>query len=216
MELKIDHGSPADMRGRLPKEVRAYALLDSLGIDYMRADHEALPTIEACQKVDEALGTSMCKNLFLCNQQKTKFYLLLMPGRKLFKTKYLSSQIGSGRLSFAGEEKLEELMGLTPGSVTVLGLMNDREGRVQLLIDRDLLTGERFGCHPCINTASVAFTVEELTKKLIPALSHEPIYVELPWTEAEKGAVQGGGMGSTEPGPKPSGPQAGAAKGGMV
>ena len=132
-----------------------YDLLESLDIPFVRVDHEAAMTIEACRGVDELLGTEICKNLFLCNAQKTKFYLLLMPGEKQFKTKNLSKQIGSSRLSFAPVEYMEKYLGVTPGSATIMGLMNDPVWQVQLLIDEEVTAGEEFGCHPCINTSSL-------------------------------------------------------------
>ena len=167
--------------GRLEKERRCYDLLDSLGIKYFRVDHEHADTIEACREVEGLLGCVICKNLFLTNRQQTDFYLLIMPGGKPFKTKYLSAQIGSSRLSFGGAEDMERLLGVTPGSVSLLGLMNDREGKVRLLVDRDLLCDEYFGCHPCINTSSLRIAMRDVREKLLPALGHEPNFVELPW-----------------------------------
>ena len=177
--MVIEHGRPADCSGRLPKEIKAYDLLDRLGIDYHRADHEAAMTMEACLAVDEAMGVDMCKNLLLCNRQQTAFYLLLMPGSKSFKTKDLSAQIGSSRLSFASGEQMEQLLDITPGSLTLLGLMNDPEQKVRLLIDADVLKSEFFGCHPCINTSSVTMKTADVTEKLIPAMGHEPTIVNL-------------------------------------
>lgn len=177
--MVIENGRPADYSGRLPKEIKAYDLLDRLGIDYRRADHEAAMTMEACIAVDEAMGVDMCKNLLLCNRQKTDFYMLLMPGNKPFKTKDLSAQIGSSRLSFASGEQMEELLDITPGSLTLLGLMNDAEQKVRLLIDADVLKSEFFGCHPCINTSSVTMKTADVVEKLIPALGHEPTIVNL-------------------------------------
>lgn len=180
----IDHTlysqRPSDPTGRTKKELQTYDLLDSLQISYQRADHDALPTIEACREVDELLGTEVCKNLFLRNAQKTDFYLLLLPGTKKFKTAALSKQIGSARLSFAESEFLESLLGLTPGSVTVLGLMNDTQQRVRLLIDKDVLEGQYFGCHPCINTSSLKLETKDLVDKILPALNHEYTLVDLP------------------------------------
>ena len=177
--MMIEQGRPADCSGRLEKEIRAYNLLDSLGIAYQRADHEAAMTMEACLAVDEAMGVEMCKNLLLCNRQQTDFYLLLMPGNKPFKTKDLSAQIGSSRLSFASGDQMEALLDITPGSLTLLGLMNDKENRVRLLIDEDVLKAEFFGCHPCINTSSVTMATAEVVSKLIPALGHPPTMVTL-------------------------------------
>ena len=167
--------------GRLEKERRCYDLLDGLGIEYFRIDHEHADTIEACKEVETLLGCVICKNLFLTNRQQTDFYLLIMPGDKPFKTKYLSAQIGSSRLSFGCAEDMERLLGVTPGSVSLLGLMNDASGIVQLLVDRDLLDDAYFGCHPCINTSSLRMEMCEVREKLLPALKHEPIYVNLPW-----------------------------------
>jgi len=167
--------------GRPEKERRCYDLLDALGIEYYRIDHEHADTIEACREVEGLLGCVICKNLFLTNRQQTEFYLLIMPGGKPFKTKYLSAQIGSSRLSFGGAEDMERLLGVTPGSVSLLGLMNDRDGRVHLLVDRDLPGDEFFGCHPCINTSSLRIAMRDVKEKLLPALGHEPNYVNLPW-----------------------------------
>lgn len=177
--MELQKGRPADLEKRLPKEQRVYDLLDSLGIEYSRVDHESAMTMEACIAVDEALGTTMCKNLMLCNRQQTDFYLLLMPGDKPFKTSVLSKQIGSSRLSFADGSYMEQYLDITPGSLSVLGLMNDHDMRVKLLIDGDVLSGEYIGVHPCINTSSLRIRTADLTEKLIPALGHAPTMVRL-------------------------------------
>ena len=181
--MELIHGRPETNEGRLPKEIRVYEFLDSLGIDYWRVDHEAAMTMEACVWVDQALETTMCKNLMLCNRQCTDFYILLLPGDKKFKTSVLSKQIGSSRLSFADGQYMEEFLDITPGSLSVLGLMNDKDHRVQLLIDKDVLAGEYIGVHPCVNTSSLKLKTTDLIEKIIPAMGHEPTYVELPWLE---------------------------------
>ena len=182
--MKLEQGRPANCDGRLDKEIRCYDLLDKLGIAYQRIDHEAAMTMEACAAVDEALGATICKNLLLCNRQCTDFYLLLMPGDKPFKTKDLSKQIGSSRLSFASGEYMEAYLDITPGSLSILGLMNDKDMRVQLLIDEDVLKGEYIGCHPCINTSSLRIKTADMMEKIIPAMGHEPRLVELENPEA--------------------------------
>ena len=183
--MELQKGRPENTDGRLDKEIRVYDFLDKLGIQYQRIDHEAAMTMEACKEIDRALGdnTTICKNLFLCNRQETDFYLLLMPGDKPFKTKDLSAQIHSARLSFAKPEYMEKYLDITPGSVSVLGLMNDSDKKVQLLIDEDVMKEPYFGCHPCINTSSLKFTTEDLMQKIIPALEHEPVTVTLPVPE---------------------------------
>ncbi len=178
--MLLEQGRPHDLTNRLDKEIRVYDLLDSLNIDYQRVDHLAAMTMEDCLAIDLALGATVCKNLFLCNRQLTDFYLLLMPGDKSFKTKDLSAQIGSSRLSFADAAHMEAYLDITPGSVSVLGLMNDKENHVQLLIDEDLLAGEFIGCHPCINTSSLRIRTADLTEKVIPAMGHKMQVVSLP------------------------------------
>lgn len=183
--MELQKGRSENTDDRLDKEIRVYDFLDKLGIQYQRIDHEAAMTMEACEEIDRALGdnTTICKNLFLCNRQETVFYLLLMPGDKPFKTRDLSAQIHSSRLSFAKPEYMEKYLDITPGSVSVLGLMNDSEKKVQLLIDEDVMKEPYFGCHPCINTSSLKFTTEDLMQKIIPALEHEPVTVTLPVPE---------------------------------
>lgn len=183
--MKLVDGRPESTEGRLDKEIRVYDFLDSLGVKYQRVDHEAAMTMEACEEIDRTLsegadsGVAICKNLFLCNRQETDFYLLLMPGDKPFKTKYLSAQIGSSRLSFAKPEYMERYLDITPGSVSVMGLMNDKDNKVRLLIDEDVLQQEYFACHPCINTSSLRFRTADLVEKVIPAFGHEPVIVIL-------------------------------------
>ena len=182
--IRIDrhlyHGRPADCSGRLAKEVRTYDLLDQLNIPYERLDHDAVGTIDGCHDIDQLLGIEICKNLFLCNAQKTKFYLLMMPGEKKFKTAVLSKQIHSARLSFAGPEFMEKYLDLTPGSVSIMGLMNDAENHVQLLIDKDVLAHETLGCHPCINTSSLKLRTRDLLETILPAIHHQYTVVDLP------------------------------------
>ena len=180
-EFILQNGRPGkDMEeGRLAKEIRSYDFLEHLEIPFVRIDHEPMATIEMCVGVDEALQVHICKNLFLCNRQETDFYLLLMPGDKKFLTRELSSQLGVARLSFAKESYMEEFLDITPGSVSVLGLMNDHEKKVRLLIDEDVLKEEYFACHPCINTSSIRFSTKDFTEKIIPQLGHEPTIVRL-------------------------------------
>ena len=181
--MQLIHGRPETNDGRLPKEIRVYDLLDQLGIGFERVDHAPAMTMEVCAAIDEVLEATICKNLLLCNRQATVFYLLMLPGNKVFKTSVLSKQIGSSRLSFASAEAMEQFLDITPGSVSVMGLMNDKENRVQLLMDKDVLAGEYIGCHPCINTSSLRFKTADLMEKILPAMHHEPIFVELPWLE---------------------------------
>ncbi len=185
MDLVLKRGRPENLDGRLTKEIRCYDFLDDLGIEYYHIDHRDMPadTMEACEEIDKALGCAICKNLFLCNRQKTQFYLLMMPADKPFKTKDLTAQINSARLSFADAEAMLEHLDITPGSVSVLGLMNDKENSVKLLVDKDILNDRYIGCHPCVNTTSMKIKTSDVFDKLINAVGHQKTVVELPWYE---------------------------------
>lgn len=175
----LEKGRPQDENGRLPKEIRCYDLLDRLGISYERIDHPAAETMEVCEKIDKALGAIICKNLFLCNRQQTDFYLLMIPGDKVFKTKDLSKQLGVSRLSFATADHMATYLDTTPGSVSVLGLMNDTENRVRLLVDEEVLQDEFLGCHPCINTSSLRIRTADVLGPLLEAMHHTMTVVKL-------------------------------------
>ncbi len=185
MKLNLEKGRPQNIVGRESKEVRCYDFLDELDIEYYRVDHRDMPadTMEACESIDKALGCTICKNLFLCNRQKTDFYLLMMPANKPFKTKDLTSQINSARLSFADGEAMLKYLDITPGSVSVLGLMNDADCVVRLLVDKDILNDEYIGCHPCVNTTSMKIKTTDIFDKIILATNHTKMVVELPWYE---------------------------------
>ena len=183
--MKLESGRPQNAEERLPKERCVYDFLDRLGVTYGRIDHAPAMTMEVCAEIDRVLSATICKNLFLCNRQKTSFYLLMMPGEKVFKTKDLSKQLGVARLSFASPEDMLRLLNITPGSVSVLGLMNDRENEVQLVIDKPVLEDARFGCHPCINSSTLAIATQDLMQKILPAVHHEAILVDLPEEAAE-------------------------------
>lgn len=178
--MELQKGRPTDAADRLEKEIRTYDFLDHLGVAYERVDHQPAMTMQDCANVDRLLGAVICKNLFLCNRQKTCFYLLMIPGDKHFQTKELSAQLGVSRLSFADAAHMVEFLDITPGSVSVLGLINDHGNRVQLVIDTDVLNGAYLGCHPCINTSSIRFTMQDFRDKILPTLQHPPIYVNLP------------------------------------
>lgn len=177
--MELYKGRPAERGGRLDKEMRVYDFLDRLGIEYMRTDHEPAYNMKICEEIDKTLQALICKNLFLCNRQKTEFYLLMMPADKVFKTKELSKQIGSARLSFGEPEYMEKFLDITPGAASVMGLMNDTENRVRLLVDEDVLKNEFLGCHPCVNTSSLKLRTEDVFGKLIQEMHHDMTVVKL-------------------------------------
>ena len=177
IDKTIYRSRPSDKR--IPKEERCYDLLERLGVQFERIDHEAIATVEGCDELVGLLGIHICKNLFLTNSKRDRYYMLMLPGYKQLVTRELAREIGSTRLSFGSPEKMEEYLDLTPGSVSVLGLMNDRDGNVELLVDSDLAKEEYFGCHPCINTTSLRIRTADLFEKLLPAMGHEPRCVKI-------------------------------------
>lgn len=177
--MELIKGRPND-KNRLDVEIKTYDLLDKLNIPYWRVDHNATATMQECVGVDEILGITICKNLFLCNRQKTSFYLLMLAGEKQFKTKDFSKILGVSRLSFAPEEFMEQFLHIKPGSVSIMGLMNDSENRVQLVIDKAVIQDEFIGCHPCANTSSLKIKTSDILEKFLPFVNHKPIIVDLP------------------------------------
>lgn len=172
-------GRPEDTAGRPDKEIRVYDFLDELGIEYYRLDHEPADADhpQVCADVDEALGARICKNLFLANRQRTRFYMLMIPSDKVFRSSDISKQAGSSRLHFAEPEYMEKYLDTTPGSASVMGLINDRDNTVQLLVDEDVLNAEFVGCHPCINTSSLCIRTEDIFGDFLDAVGHDYITV---------------------------------------
>ncbi len=184
--MTIYDGRPEDGVARTDAELAVYELLDGLGVGYRTCVHPAAFTMEECEAVRAAIGAPVFKNLFLTNRQQTQYYLLMLPADKPFKTKYLSGQLGCARLSFASAEAMEELLHIRPGAVSPMGLIHDREGRVRLIVDNDLRDAQVYACHPCVNTASVVLSLEDLLGRVIPATSHSPRWVNLPLIEPEE------------------------------
>ena len=170
-------GKPAEKRS--PQEDAIYDALDALGIPFDRVDHDHADTMEDCLRIEEVLGGKICKNLFLCNRQGTAFYLLMMPGDKPFKTKYLSAQLGCARLSFADAGHMERYLHTIPGSVSALELLFDTEHQVRLLMDRDLLKDETISGHPGFSTSTIRMSREDMLR-YVNSTGHEPTWVDLP------------------------------------
>ena len=174
---EIHQGSPGDERPE--NEAAVYRFLDQLAIPFIRIDHGPVHTMEDCQKIDAELGGVICKNLFLCNQQKTVFYLLMIREDKSFKTKDVSKQLGVSRLSFGTPEDMERLLHISPGAVSPMGLLFDSARDVHLVLDSDLLQGEYLGCHPCVNTASIRMRMQDFLNVYLPAIGKTPAFVTI-------------------------------------
>ena len=183
--MELHKGRPESCEGRLPREIRVYDFLDKLGLEYDRTDHDHADHMSDCYEIDAILNATICKNLFLCNRQKTQFYLLMMPGDKPFKTKDITKQLGCSRLSFATPDFMEEFLDIKPGAVSIMGLMNDKDNRVQLVIDRPVIESETLGCHPCVCTSSLKFNTRDILEKFLPAVHHTPIIVDMPEYDEE-------------------------------
>lgn len=180
--MLLSKGRPSNETGRPEKEIKVYDILDSLGIEYYRIDHEPAAygmDVEFFRELEESLGAKLCNNLFLANRQRTDFHMLLIPAEKRFQSGDISKQAGCSRLHFAEPEYMEEMIGCTSGSASIMGLMNDTEHRVQLLVDEDILKEEYFGCHPCINTSSLRIRTEDIFDKFLKATGHDYITVKV-------------------------------------
>lgn len=178
-KMTLYKGRPQTNEGREAREIRVYDHLDSLGIEYWRVDHEGVFSNDQCEAVEKVLDHVICKNIFLCNRQRTRFYLLVMPADKRFNTSRVSHLLNSSRLSFGSAEDLLALLDVTPGSVSIMALMNDPDGRVQLVIDDELLAHRDFGCHPCKNTSSLRLNRRDVFEKFLQSVNHTPIFLTL-------------------------------------
>lgn len=154
------------------REKRTYEFLDKLGIKYERYEHEPVMTIEEAAELDKKMGLEICKNLFLSTRHITEFYLLLMQGSKKFNTGKVSKQIGVPRMTFADDVHMLEYLDIRPGSVSPLGLINDKGNNVGLLIDEDVLNMEKIAVHPCVNTATLVIETSDLVQNILPACGH--------------------------------------------
>lgn len=175
--MKLTKGRPDNYDDRIKKEKEVYELLDNINIEYYYIDHKPLMNMDECKKVEKILGAMICKNVFLCNRQMTNFYLLMMPGDKKFITKDISKKLGCSRLSFAKEDMLLKYLNISPGSVSILGLMNDKENNVKLIIDKEILRDDYIGVHPCINTSTLKIKTEELLHVFLNDVKHDYIVI---------------------------------------
>lgn len=171
-------GKPKDLDKRQEKERKCYEFLEKIGLDYEVVDHEEASDMDKCLEIETVLGVKICKNIMLCNRQETRFFIFMMPGDKKYVTKDVSKKIGMSRLSFAKEEHLKDYLNVTPGSVSVLGLLNDIDNRVELVIDRDVIGQNHIRCHPCVNTSTLKIKTDDFLTRIIPALNKEALIID--------------------------------------
>ena len=158
---------------------RVYAFLNERGISYRKMDHEAVHTIEDCAAIDAELHSVTAKNYFLATKHRDRFYLCLVRPNARFKSVDISRQIASTRLSFAEEEHLARLLHVFPGAVSPMGLIFDEGKEVALLVDSGLRDVESIAFHPCDNTATLAMSGRDFFGAFLPAVGHDPRYVEI-------------------------------------
>lgn len=182
--MRIDpvcrEGRPLEKRSE--QEEAIYDRLGELNIPFFRVDHDHADNMEDCRKIEAVLGAPICKNLFLCNRQQTEFYLLMMPGEKPFKTKFITAPLGCSRLSFAGEGHMHELLHTVPGSVSALELIFDTENRIRLVMDEELMKEETVSGHPGFSTTTVRLKREDFLT-YVRACGHEPTVIAIPVPE---------------------------------
>ena len=164
-------------------EEKVYSKLRELGIGFERVDNDSISTMEECAEVGEVLGTDICKSILACTRNKSEYYLIILPGDKRFVSKLASKAVGSSRLSFASPEDMQELLGTTPGNASPLAVINDCDGKVKLVIDRELAEDEHIACNTGANTTHIRFSTGDLIDKILPAFDHIPEIVEIPVEE---------------------------------
>ena len=153
--------------------------LKNLGIEFSVISHDAAETLEKCAEIEKIIGGKICKNLFLQTTTGSVHYLLMMSSKKKFVTKEVSKLLGSSRLSFASGEKMEEMLGTSSGSLSITSLVFDKEKKVKLAIDRDVISEEYICCHPCDCTATLKIKTSDVTDILIPSLGVAPIIIDI-------------------------------------
>lgn len=169
----------APKKGTNATKDKVFALLDKLHIPYERVENDVVETMEECKEIDQALGTEIRKSIFLCNQKKTSFFLVVMPAEKQLDTGALEKKLGVSHLSFASGELMEKHLGTKPGSASIMGLINDEDEYVQLIMDKEVADEEWFGCNPGINTDHLKIKTQDLLKKFLPRIYHKAKIVEL-------------------------------------
>lgn len=153
------------------------AKLEALGIPARTVEHPPVFTVEEAQTHRVDLPGVHTKNLYLRDKKKRN-YLVVVPEDRAVDLGHLADRLGSGRLSFGSPERLMEFLGVTPGSVTAFAAVNDREGRVRVVLDRALVTSPYVCCHPLVNTMTTSVASQDLVRFLV-AVGHEPLVVDL-------------------------------------
>lgn len=173
----IDHEAPESFENETQRLI--YEAIGKLGIEFDRVKNDFIVSMEDCEEVNKVLGARIVKNLFLCNRQETEFYLYVTRDDKRFKTKIFSKALGVSRLSFAPEEALTEYLGVKIGAANPFSLVYDRDCRVHLVIDEELMDYDSIACNDATNTAHISMSRADLMDKYLPYTGHEPVILHV-------------------------------------
>ncbi|MBO5495601.1 MAG: prolyl-tRNA synthetase associated domain-containing protein [Eubacterium sp.] len=169
--------APTEFKSTLQQKV--YETLDALEIPFERVDNTPAVTMEDCIEIDEKLKVKTVKTLFLCNRQKTAFYLFVTAGDKPFVTKDFGKALGVSRVSFAPAELLDSMLDTKPGATTVLSTVLDTDNSIRVVIDSEVTGYEYYGCTDGTATSYMRLKTEDVLNKYLPYTNHEYTVIEV-------------------------------------
>ncbi len=174
---KVFDGAPEDKRGEL--ETKVYAEFKELGIDFKRVDNDEAISMEECVEISNTWGAEIRRTVVVCNRQTTNYYLVVMPADKRFDTKTFAHNMECARVSFASEEDMIKILGVSHGNASVVSILNDKDNMVQVVLDKDVADDEYFACNVGINTTHIMFKTDDLINKFLVKEEHNPKIIEL-------------------------------------
>lgn len=174
---EVSSQAPEEKRGELENKV--YEVLGKLNIAFERVDNDPVEAMDECKEISEKLGAEIRKSIVLCNRKKTVFYLVILPADKSFDTKVFCEKLGCSRVSFASGESMESKLGISPGSATIMSVLNDQEYGVQVVVDKAVAEEEWFACNPGANTTHIKIRTEKLLNVFLPYTKHRAMVVSL-------------------------------------
>lgn len=148
------------------REKIVYEMFDKLGIVYKKYEHKAVYTIEEAKELNIDMPGRHCKNIFICDRKKRSFFLIILPEDKKLDFRIIENKLSYKGLRFAPEEMLHKYLGVEAGSVTPFGLINDIGKKVEVIVDKDIITADYVSFHPNVNTSTVTIAVEDFNKFL--------------------------------------------------
>ena len=169
--------SPEKFKNELQEKV--YKTLGKLFIKFERVETDEAITMEDCIEIDKKLNMKMVKTLFVTNRQKTNFYLFITCGNKRFDSKRFSSELNISRVSFADSSLMEEILNTKVGATTIFSVLIDKENKINVIIDKDVLNEEYYGCSDGTTTGYMKVKTEDIINKLLPYSNHKEIVIEM-------------------------------------